>query len=64
MAKYDTWKVFKWHCPNCGTLVTGFRNEKGDIKADCCTCKVSMILSVKTEKHETLELYAPRAESF
>ncbi len=61
---HDDWKVFKWHCPNCGNAVTGFKNDKGDIKAECCVCKVCMIRIIKTSKHETLEVYAPRATNF
>lgn len=64
MATYGEWKIFQWHCPNCGNKVTGFKNEKGDIKAQCCRCKVCMVRVIKTPKHQTIEVFAPKAENY
>lgn len=58
MAKYDEWKIFKWHCPNCGTLVTGFKNDSRSIKGECSRCKASMVRIRKTPTHETIEVFA------
>ena len=58
MAKYDERKVFRWHCPNCGTIVTGFKNDGRTIKGECSRCKACMVRIVKTKKHETIEVFA------
>ena len=31
MTKHDEWVPFSWHCPNCGALVTGYKNAEGTI---------------------------------
>lgn len=34
MVKHDEWVPFSWHCSNCGTIVTGYKNAQGDIKVE------------------------------
>lgn len=58
MAKYDDWKVYQWHCPNCGKKVTGFKSGERTVKGQCSCCKACMVRVMKTQKHETIEVYA------
>lgn len=30
----EEWTPFSWHCSNCGTIVTGYKYAKGDIKVE------------------------------
>ena len=47
MTKHDEWVPFSWHCPNCGALVTGYKNAQGTIKLECERCRVVMVRSFK-----------------
>jgi len=38
MDERDDWSSFSRHCPNCGDLVTGYKNREGFIKVECGTC--------------------------
>ena len=62
MAKHDEWVPLSWHCANCGGIVTGFKNAKGDIKAECSRCRVVMVRTIKGRRHDTIDLYAPREQ--
>jgi len=59
MSKHDGWVSLSWHCSNCGNIVVGFKNEKGDIKVECKKCHVVMIRTIKGRRHDTIDLYAP-----
>lgn len=59
MAKHDEWVPFSWHCPNCGALVTGYKNAQGTIKLECERCRVVMVRSFKGRRHDSIDLYAP-----
>lgn len=28
----ENWKPVSWHCLNCGSIVTGYRDSKGTVK--------------------------------
>ncbi len=60
MTNNEDWRPFQWHCSNCGNLVTGYKNEKGDIKVECKRCRTCMVRKLKTKTHDTIEVYAPR----
>lgn len=54
----EMWSPFSWHCPNCGTIVTGFKNQKGDIKVQCNRCQIVMVRRLRGAKHDTIDLFA------
>lgn len=62
MNKTDEWVPFSWYCSNCGTVVTGYKNQRGDIKVQCSKCRAVMIRTMKNRKHDTIELYAPQGQ--
>lgn len=62
MAKYDEWAPCVWHCSNCGELVSGLKNENGDIKVQCKKCGMVMVRRMKGRRHDTIELYAPKGQ--
>ena len=56
MKSVEAWLPFSWHCSNCGTIVTGYKNPNGDIKVQCSRCRVVMIRKLRTKKHDTAAL--------
>lgn len=62
MRTAETWVPFSWHCSNCGTIVTGYKNQNGDIKVQCSRCQVVMVRRFKNKKHDTIDLYAPKGQ--
>ena len=62
MQMIEEWVPFQWHCVNCGDIVTGFRNSKGDIKVECKRCHTVMVRSIRNKKRDTFEVYAPGTE--
>lgn len=56
----ETWQSFRWHCPNCGKQVIGYKDKSGKIKVSCDSCKTVMIRITKGRRHDTIELYAPK----
>ena len=59
MTKLDVWEPFSWHCPNCGALVTGYKNPEGTIKLECDRCHVVMVRKIKSRRHDSIDIYAP-----
>lgn len=59
MKEYDEWRPFSWYCANCGHMVTGYKNKKGDIKVECTVCRVVMVRTLKGRRHDSIDLYAP-----
>lgn len=59
----DKWKPFLWHCFNCGNIVVGYRNKKGDIKAECEKCRTCMVRVIKEKNHDTVDVFAPPGSS-
>ena len=59
MSNEDEWRPFSWHCANCGNIVTGFKNAKGDIKVECSRCHTVMVRKIKSRRHDTIDTYAP-----
>lgn len=62
MAITQDWKPFSWHCVNCGTIVIGYKNSKGDIKVECKHCHSVMVRTIKTPRHDLINVYAPPGE--
>jgi len=56
----EEWTTFSWHCANCGTVVTGLKNQNGDIKVQCSRCRVVMVRRFKSKRCDTIDVYAPR----
>lgn len=57
MTIRDKWIPFSWFCVNCGAIVTGYKNSKGDIKVECKECNTVMVRTLKTPKHNTIDIY-------
>ncbi len=58
----EVWQAFRWHCPNCGKQVIGYKNKEGSIKVSCSSCRTVMILTPKGRRHDTIEIYAPKTQ--
>ena len=56
MTEHDEWRPFSWHCPNCGYIVTGYKNSSGQIKVECKRCKTVMFRTIKSRKHEIIDI--------
>ena len=59
MQRIDECVPFQWHCVNCGDIVTGFRNSKGDIKVECKRCHTVMVRTIRNPKRDTFQVFAP-----
>ena len=57
----EQWKPFSWHCPNCGTIVTGYRNSKGSIKTECDKCHCVMVRITKRREVNEISIYPPKS---
>lgn len=62
LTKQDNWRTVSWYCPNCGNLVSGYPNADGIIKVTCCKSGTEMVMKIKGRRHNTLEVYAPKAQ--
>ena len=62
MNRVDDWIPFSWHCANCGAIVTGYKNANGDIKVECSRCHVVMVRKIKSRRHDTFDMYAPKGQ--
>lgn len=58
MRETDAWTPFSWHCPNCGVIVTGYKNQNGDIKVECTRCRVVMVRKIRNKAHDTIDVFA------
>lgn len=59
MTERDEWEPFSWHCVNCGNIVTGYKNSRGDIKVECKRCKTAMVRTLKKANEDLIRVYAP-----
>lgn len=59
MSMTDEWVPFSWHCVNCGNIVTGYKNSRGDIKVECKKCRTVMVRTLKNRKQDNITVYAP-----
>ena len=62
MGTSDFWQPTSWHCPNCGTLITAYRNSEGMFKAACpnTKCNVVMVRTDKGRRHSVIDVYASK----
>ena len=51
MSLMEDWVPFSWHCVNCGNIITGYKNSRGDIKVECRRCQTVMVRTLKTPNH-------------
>lgn len=52
----------RWHCPNCGELVQGVKNEDGVAKGTCRKCGSCMVRKYMGRRHDRVEIYAPKGQ--
>ena len=52
------WTIYSWYCPNCRNGVAGLKNEKNQIKVKCEVCGVEMVRTVKSRRHDTIDVFA------
>lgn len=62
MRTAEEWIPFSWHCSSCGNVVTGYKNQNGDIKVQCSRCHVVMVRKFRNKKHDTIDVYAPKGQ--
>ncbi len=53
------WKECTWHCPNCGSDSSGWKNTAGVIKAECKRCHAVMIRKAMGRRHARYDVYLP-----
>lgn len=63
MTNREEWTPFKWHCSNCGHIVTGIKNQNGVIKVKCSRCQAVMVRRLKSMWHDTIDVYSPEHKS-
>ncbi len=56
------WTVYTWYCPNCRNRVGGPKNKKNQIRAKCGKCGAEMIRTVRSRRHNVIDVYAPAGE--
>ena len=52
------WTIYSWYCPNCRNGVAGLKNEKNQIRVKCEVCGVEMVRTVKSRRHDTIDVFA------
>ena len=57
--KNDQWAVYTWYCVNCAAKVTGYPNPEGRIKCTCGRCGSVMVRTIRSRRHDSIEVYAP-----
>lgn len=62
MVEKEEWTPFSWHCPNCGAIVTGYKNKKGSVKVECKRCRATMVRTPKDKKHDCIDIFAPKGQ--
>ena len=58
----EDWTIYSWYCPNCKNEVAGLKNEKNRIKAKCKVCGAKMVRTMKSRRHDVIDVYAPDEE--
>ena len=58
----NEWVQAILHCPNCGSIVTGYRDKEGYAKIQCLTCQVNIVSKRISRRHERIDLYAPQGQ--
>lgn len=55
----EMWTPRSWYCSNCGNKVTAFMNGSGSFKVECSRCRVVMVRTSRSRRHDTINIYAP-----
>ncbi len=53
------WEAVIRYCRNCGGRVTGYKNDKGLVKASCPRCRAVTVSKMIDRRHERCDTYAP-----
>ncbi len=56
------WRIYSWYCPNCNTEVSGIKDKKNQIKAECPVCGVEMVRTKIGRRHLKIDIYTPQDE--
>lgn len=52
-----------WHCPNCGTEVTGIRDGEGYVRVRCAGCGAFMVYKRISRRRINIDAFAPKNAS-
>lgn len=52
-------QVYVMHCPNCQAVICGTRGEDGRIRSRCTSCGTLTVRTIKSRRHDVLDIYAP-----
>ena len=58
----EQWTPLPMYCNNCGQLNYGYQRRDGRIKYACKRCKLMYVRTIKSRRHQIIELYAPKGE--
>ena len=58
----DEWTPISFYCENCRSLVTGFVDSTGVVKAQCENCRVKYKKKIVSPTKSVTESYAPPGE--
>lgn len=61
MSKTDL-SIIQIYCPNCGTLNIGQTLENGEHHFRCDNCRVMMVRSHHSRRHNTIELIVSKGK--
>ncbi len=61
MSKADLPSI-QIYCPNCGTLNVGQPLDNGEHLFRCENCRVMMVRSHRSRRHNTIELIVPKGK--
>lgn len=60
MDEKGEWVPYSWHCPNCGTIVTGYRGSNGLISGECDRCSAVMVRHFRSKQRDRIDIYASK----
>lgn len=52
-------KIVRWHCPNCGELLSALKTDDGLARSICPLCRAAMVMKRKGRRKQILETDAP-----
>lgn len=57
------WRPYRCYCPNCSTLVVGYKNELGTCRISCPVCEVKIVRKPMGRRHDRIDIYAPEGQT-
>lgn len=48
------------YCPNCGTIITGYKSEDGAVRIDCPRCRVKIFSKQQNPRTINIKITATR----